>query len=457
MTFVLIMGFLLAAADEPQHSVLTCSLDVWDISVRDIDGDGANDLIALCGDENSSPLTKHAAVFLANDSGVLPSTPQVVLPLAANTGAAFIAEVNGRAGAELVVTSPVGAVVYGYQGGRFEEMLSPRFNSLLPGGSRFPRFLPTLAEDLNGDGIDEWLIPVAGGYSIRNAEKHLADVACDVVSEVRSGPSTTIFISHRLPQVHAFSLAGDDQKALAFLNGEVADFAHGDQWSERTRFEIPMTMEEQWATDAQLHDISGNGLPDLVVTQTKGTINVTVRTEIYLATEPFAYPEEPSALLESKSAFAAPLIKDLNDDKKLDLLYIKVPYGIPFFVNLFLRRKVSVKAEAYHFGEGGFASSPDYTATLTVEAPDGREQAAYTLGDFNGDGAIDLAVGSGKTKLVIRPGEKGGFLASKAWKTLQVVPFGEARTYRINDNNCDDLVIFHPSGSAKKSIDIIVF
>lgn len=448
----------LLAADEATHYALTTTLNVYDVITADITGDGHADILALCSDEKSSPLEKHAAFFPASAAGVFATAPALTIPLPPESGACFLAQVDGENGPDLVVTHTRGAEVFSFAGGTFAKLGASEFFSLLPSGSKEPRFLNGLAHDLDGDGIDEWIIPVPMGAEIRTLEGRKAVVTCDVNSEARSSAtSAAVSISHRVPGVFPFPIDGAAEHSLAFLTDEFADFAHGTRWTDHTRFKIPVNLEEKWDTNAQMHDVSGNGLPDLVVTQTQGTINVTVLTQIYLAEQPYAYPDTPTATFETKGAFATPVIIDVNRDGKLDVLYIKVPFGVNFFANLLIRRKVAFKVEVYLFKDGGFAALPDYTSSLTIDAPDGRQEVAYTFGDFNGDGRVDAALGSGNEQLVVHLGEEKRLIAAKPWLTFPISPFGTAKTVDLNGNPRDDFLLFHPSGDQKKIIDILVF
>jgi len=453
-----ILALALISNEDPTTYTLETTRNVWDVTAADIDGNGATDILALCSDEETYPLEKNVSVFLAPAPGIFGIKPDYEMALPSESGAAFLAEVDGQAPPELVVTNVHGAEVYSFQDGKFVEIAAPRFSSLLPSGSRHPRFLPEAAHDLNKDGTDEWLIPVPGGYVIRTMEDEVAMVRCDVSSEVRSGTSSEIlYISHRVPKAHVFETGADSEHAIAFLTDEFADFAYGDGWEKHKRFEIPINLADKWDTSVLMDDLSGDGLPDLVVTQTEGTLNVTVLTQVYIAQEPYTYPEEPSATFQTKGAFAQPVIMDVNGDERLDMVYLKVPFGLKFFANFLLRKKVGIKVEVYLYGDGGYPQEPNYTTGLTIDAPDGREEIAYTFGDFNGDGRIDASLGSGSEKLEIYLGEDDRLISKSPWKTFDIVPFGVARTHRLDTNTRDDLIIHHPSGELKRVIDVVIF
>jgi len=92
-------------AAEPRNFALGNELPVWDVAAEDLNGDDAKDLVLLGCDENSYPLEKSAALFIANGGGKYADKPDHVLKLAPETAAIFFAEVDGAAPREPVALS----------------------------------------------------------------------------------------------------------------------------------------------------------------------------------------------------------------------------------------------------------------------------------------------------------------------------------------------------------------
>ena len=435
--------------------VLKTAENVWDVATTDLTGDGFADLLAITCDEESYPLTKAVSVFVADETGAYPDSATLVLPLEPSISTLFLTETDGVPPKELAAADATGAHVYRFRDGAFELIAEPRFASLLPSGSKEPLFLKKASEDLDGDGIDEWLIPSGEGYDVRSVAERIASVRCDVVSEVVR--LDTLRITHRLPALHVFAMEGAATKGLAFLTDEFADFAHGEGWSKHERFRVPVNLDEKWDASAKMVDIDENGLPDLVVTQTKGTVKLQSQTLVYVADAPFTYSDEPTRTFVAKGAFQAPMFKDVNGDGELDAIFITIHMGIKFFVNLFLRGKLSVTAEVYLFDGTGFGEEPGFKTNLTMPVPEGREQVAYAMADFSGDGRLDVMFGHKNTMLAFYTGEDKRFISSRPWTTVETPGFGFARPYDLNGNDGQDLVLFHPGGEHAKQIDVIVF
>lgn len=447
---------LIGAAFEPAGvHALTAPLNIWDVAAEDLNGDGWKDIVAVGCDERSHPPEKAVYVYFGRPGFGYPETPDLTLPLDPAVGALFFAEVDGSAPRELIASASEQATIYRYVHPEFEKAGQTTFASILPTAAKQPRFLPHAAEDLTGDGIDEWFIPVATGYELRNAEGSVARVRCDVVGNVQG--NNGMAIRFNAPAYQTFSVPGSASKAMAFFGDEVVDFAYGPGWTKHERFEVPLNLGEKWETVSRMADINGDGLPDIMLTQTEGTVNIKGLTQVYIADGPMSFPSKPTATFEVKESFASPILHDVDGDGKLDLILVNIPFGVKLFVNYFLFKRVTVKIDVYLFDGNGYPAQPSYTSSLTIEAPDGNEQATYAMGDFNGDGRADAAIATDADSLAIHLGEAGRFFASRPSLTVAVPSMGSARAEDLNGNGREDLVIFHPFGENKKRIEVILF
>lgn len=455
MSCLMIVASLVLSAEPYQAYVLNTEAPIWNVAPHDVTGDGKAELFVACCDERSYPLKKLVAVFIADDAGGYPAQASLTIDLEPSISTLFFAEVDGKPPVELVGVDAEGATVFEFKEGRFAPGPKPRFSSLLPSGAKQPLFLNNAAEDLNGDGIDEWILPVPSGYEIRTPSQALSRVACDVVSEISEYDG--VYIQYRLPACHPFSLPGETQKCIAFLSDEFADFAHGKDWSENTRFKIPLNLEDKWQASAYMSDIDANGMPDLVVTQLKGTINLKAVTQVYLSNGLFTYSTAPSATFEADGAVSSPIVADVDGDGKRDLVFMTVPLGVKNILNFFIRKKVSARVEVYLFKDGAFPSKPTFAESVLLDAPEGRERVAYALGDFNGDGRMDAAFGQSADKMAIRTGSAEQFVSPRPWVVLDLPSFGTGQAFDLNGNKAQDLVLYHSGGNNKKRLDVVVF
>ena len=439
----------------PTTYALANGLPVWDVATEDLNADGIKDMLLLACDETSHPLKKEVAVFIATEGGQYPDKPTQVLPLESRIGALFFAETDGAAPRELVAVHARGADVFAFSGGAFAKKSAPEFFSLYPTGSKNPVFLNDGAADMDGDGVEEWIVPVPEGYELRHGAEVVTQVACDMYSELRRGSSTYVY--NRFPAMLPYDIPGSGTKGLAMLSDEFADFAHGEGWKETWRFKIPVNLEEKWEASSRMDDLNGDGFPDLVVTQTRGTAKLEAQTQVYLADAPYRYPAQPTATFIAKGSLVSPAVKDMNGDGNKDIIIINIPFGVKNIINFFTRGKVSANVDVYAYAEGGFGDTPTFNTTLTMDAPEGREQTAYAMGDFNGDKHMDIAFSRAAEELAVYYGDGKNLISASPSEVVAVPSFGQARTANLRSEERMDLVIFHPGGENKNRVEVVLF
>ncbi|NLN94001.1 MAG: VCBS repeat-containing protein [Candidatus Hydrogenedens sp.] len=455
MNVLLFISLLTLQIAEPRLFTLESPANVWDVATAKMSQTDQQDILLLVNDEQAWPSCKELLLYAPDTEGAYPSQPTHRLALPEETGALFLAEVDGKEPVEIVAVHGSGAKIYHFTGHGFSLLKTLEFQSLYPTGSREPSFVKAGALDLRGSGVDEWLIPLPGGFQIRNSQEEFAFIPCDLVSEMRSGES--IFIVHRFPDIHAFAHPETKTRALAFLSDEFADFAWGDDWEKRKRIPLPMKLEEKWDASARMKDITGDGFPDLVITQTRGTSQMYAETHVYLAKEPFVYDDTPDAIFSAKGAVSSPVLLDVNGDGFQDLIFIRIPFGVKNLVSFFVRNKISIKAGVHLFDGQRFHSKADYSTQMTMDAPEGRARVAYTFGDFNGDGLVDVIYGSGKNTLALYLGDSKAFLSSRPWKKFAVPAFGTARPYDLDGQGGKDLILFRPGTDLGKRVEVFLF
>lgn len=454
---MLSVSFLAAALvlAQARHTVLATELPVWDVLAADVNGDGFKDVLAYCSDETAQTPTKELAIYIAGTGGRFETATKIRYSLPSTNGTAFVAEFDGVPPNEIVLFDQTGAQVFVISDTDLVEVGHADFVSLLPAGTREPVFLRGAYVDLDQDGRDEWILPLPGGYGVFSKGQLLATLPAPTTSELRD--FANFQISHRLPDVSTFALPEEPLRAIALLSDTQADFVYGENWQQHVQYSIPRRLDEKWDSSAELDDVNGDGWPDLMVTQTSGTVNLKTETQIYIATGPFRYPDKPNATMARSGSFTSAALRDTNGDEKLDLVFVSIPIGLGNIINYFLRGKVTVEAAVYVYGPKGFETKPGRRAELTLDAPEGRERSAYAMADFDGDGYLDAAVGTGAELMSFYRGSHREFLAASPWLKLNMPTFGIARTGDLDVNGKDDLLLIHPSGPNERRIEVILF
>lgn len=457
MIYPILLATLFAASPASVGSLTTLAApqNVWDVAAEDLDQNGFADILLLCCDERSDPLNNLLAVYMAGADGTYPAEASFTCPLDPAVGVLFLAEMNGQPPREVVAAQALGAQVYGFENGALRPRTKIEFASLFPTAAKQPVFVKNVNFDLDGDGRDEWLVPVPQAYEVWDGKTRKARITCDVVSELRRGDA--ISITNRLPAVQAFDLAGSPAKALAFLSDEYADFATGSNWTERERIRIPVNLAEKWDASAKMADVNNDGFPDLLVTQTKGTVKLESQTQVYIAPEPMKYPDKPTASFSAEGSIASPALLDVNGDGMRDIVVIRIPFGVKNIINFFVRGKLSVTAQVYYFNGKDFGDRPAHETNLTLDAPEGREEVAHAMEDFNGDKRLDLCLSESRDELAFFAGGEDSFVASKPFATFKIPSFGRVTALDLNQNEAKDCVLIRTSGKEQKRVDVILF
>jgi hypothetical protein len=455
--FIVLTAILLATtaiAAEPRTYEMRTYEDVWAIAYEDITGNGWKEILAFGRNDDSESLEKYLSVFIANSGvGGFPEEPTFRLTLPEDMGVAFFARTRHEGQRDLILANGEEFTVLRYDGETFVVVDTLAIPSLLPTSAARPAYIGDLVHDLTGDGLDEWLLPVAGGFNIVHADGRIVHVK----AEVASGLSGTggMRVSHRMPEVIPYRTGDSGPYDLAFLGENFIDFAMGPDWQTTRRITIPDSGNERARKSPQVKDVNGNGLPDVIVTEGEGNLNIRMQTMVWYAEAPGVYPEKPSRVFEARGAYAEALFADVDGNGRLDVAYVQIPVNVNFFINYFLRQRVSIQVEVYMQDETGFQSSPDMRSRINITAPD-DEELAYTLGDFNGDGRLDIAFGQDDV-LEVYIGETDRFISRRPWVAVDIPPFGSAKAVDLTGNGRDDIVLARPSQDKREIIRVVLF
>lgn len=468
-------GILCLLLNAPDTFVLGAGAPIADVAVEDVDGDGCVDIAVLCVEEAGAP-SRYLAVFCATAPGMYLEHPATILPLGEATGGLFFTETDGKPPRELAAVDMTGARVYSWTRGTFVQSAEYLFASLFPTGVRLPRFLDSAAWDLDGDGIDEWLIPEPHGYRIRKSGVECAWVPCATTGAIASRPDGSEWVSYRRSPCRPVSLPEQTGFGIASLDEEHVQFAIGPRWERITRTPIPFQFRSEaaasrqrqsgavWAFPrpptpepiVQLYDMNRDGLPDLIVTETRGVLSAKSTTRLYYANSDCTFSASPNAVFDN-SGFVQPILVDVNRDESPDLLFLQMMFGLRFIVNYLTGEKVTLRAEA-HLNRGGvFSAKPDLSSAFVFRVPSHNQEGVFALGDFNGDSRLDVVFGDGGSRLVVHTGEDSRFIASTPWITLNIESEGLARTCDLDNNDSDDLIVFQPAYMNKGACTVLVF
>ncbi len=363
--------------------VTTIQLDkglaVDEATMADIDDDGASDLLVVAGGRRSRNLLIYRS--RPGEAGFEPA-PDATLELTADVVGYAAGDVSPDPGREIVLFSARG--VYAWQPGRerqpFVKLIDADFLWQLPQPRRTVSWQDGV-RDLNGDGLEDLLVPEAGGYRLAVQSRIAgAEAAFDTVNVLT------------LP-----AEAGDDpQKRSASIL-----YVRRDQG--RLKFEIRRPADAGEATGPlldvmtsvpapQLVDWDGDGDLDLLALadrtlhvwiQQDGGRFVDVHPDGFVS--PVAY--DRGRLFDvSWGAHAA----DLNGDRRVDCVMLAGDQRA---------RDVRTQVLVYVQPAGGNAGAGPAGSPLF--GADGIPQQVLVIGGFAGEARLDDVDGDGRPDLVV--------------------------------------------------------
>lgn len=463
---------------QPIATALQCGADERVLSVRaaDVDGDGRSDLAVAVRSVKSQP--RRLLVFLQQSDGAPFDASKVqARPLEPDVVALAFVEMDGKPGAELILCTPRALAMVRWPDG---EPTAVGACALLwqPGTKDLLVSLQDFVRDLDGDGLQDLLLPEPDGYRVALQRRgdggarfllqplHVPE-ASDLPAILRGrvdrddrslriafgdAPQQPLLaVADTCPVPRVLDFDGDrrlDVIALSrptlhvFVQQGGGTFAPAPTNSllvaatERTKI-----LEPAFFADAQ--DFDRDGKADLVVcrAQTRGGDAFESVVEIW--SPPFA---EVRARLRLQGLAAPPQFDDVDGDGAPDLtigtlrtdLLSQLGEGgneVEAQLNVFLLRD----------GKPQLPAALTWRVRLAPEAAEGaRSVAAAFIGDADGDGTNDLMLHDSVRSLRILRGRRDGERLSLEpfWQTA--LPEGARVPLRVTRSPCDDLVVVSP-------------
>jgi hypothetical protein len=375
------------------------------VAVGDFNGDGKADLaVAGYGSKNVS-------ILVGKGDGTL--QPAVYYAIGSEPSSLAVGDFNGDGKADLVVTDSAISILLGNGDGTFQ----PPVNYAV--GSEAITYWPSgevIVGDLTGNGKLDLAVAVANGVSILLGN---GDGTFESAANYNSGGSPESLA------VGDFNGDGKPDLAVVDLSGGIVAIMLGNGQGE---FVHPATYPGfDKAGDCcyaiAVGDFNGDGKPDLV-TADEGFAAVSVRlgegNGAFLPRKAFSVGYRPVAVA----------VGDLNGDGKLDVAVAGGPDADN--ISVLLGNGDGTLQPAVHYASGG--STPTSVA----------------VGDFNGDGKLDLAVAnqsSSSNSVSILLGNGDGTFQPAAMYSAPSVPASVA----IGDFNGDgklDLAVAVANGAS---------
>jgi hypothetical protein len=290
--------------------------------------------------------------------------------------------------------------------------------------------------DLNGDGLDDFLMPSFSGYEVAVQKP---DGSFTLPVSLAAPPLMDMsYNNHPWYQAKNLFLADMDldgrQDVVFWDDDQFVVYPQLDSGGfDRQSFLIPsqisldydgldgmsvrMSNEDQSNKTVTvvygIQDYNGDDLPDLMIMRVNSSGVFRKKTTFSLhpglagKDRHVVFAMQPASSIESKGIQYDMEARDLDGDSDLDLIVSSVELGVGKIIAALLTSSVKIELGIFSMKEGGYSQKPDTTReiTATFSLSSGEFwQPAVLIHDATGDGRADLLLQDGN-KLELYAGE----------------------------------------------------
>ncbi len=470
-----------------------------DHKVYDLDGDGYKDLCMVYSRSDKRGSYWLRSFVQDGVTGFTGDSKDIGFP---DTARVFdVGDLDGKPGAELVIMTDQGIMLSSFKNGAFQKAgkLSDRKHLLFGTREKKPRLLRSLW-DLEGDGVDELIVPHQDGpliykYKEGNLELFqrinrpalvtyrlgsLGDVmVTDDVNQFLKFKTYEKRISARytMPDIFIEDWNGDGRKDVVtlvsnnlqvFLQKKGGGFDKEPAATVERSILSPEEKKTGFAGEAMTFaDLSGDGLSDIIMLKWGTSEERTmIDRYIYFARGGLSYPEGPDQIIRSESATIDFGIHDLNKDGRKDVV-------IPFFhfapaqaLKVMTENAIKVQFRIFLVNSSGRFSQVSGKKFAKVDRRiqinykidllgmifnfktllEGKFHPLISFGhDINGDGYNDLVADSGRDKLKFYWGNKEVKFSRRPDMDLELESSLDFDLADLNNDGKCDIITYYES------------
>ena len=344
--------------------------------------------------------------------------------------------------------------------------------------------------DLNGDGLDDFIIPGFDGFQVFVQNKQGGfDGPVNIYA-----PPVVEMSYNNLPwyqprQSFLSDITLDNRQDLIFwVDDKFSVYSQTEDghfniepirikpavqfdYDGLERMSIAMQDEDQSDSSARalltISDLDGDNLSDLVTISisSKGVFKKTTTYEIHKGLpggDVLQFSEVPDSVIESKGIQFEMQEQDFNGDGQTDLVISTVELGIGKILVALITGSIDIDLNFYQMKDGTYPEKPDLqreiTATFSLSSGEFFFPSVL-IADVDNDGVSDLLIQHGADKLKIYLGGKDGQLFAKRSVDIDVSMPNEPDLIELADLNSDgrmDLVMRHQAVGGPRKVVVMV-
>ncbi len=428
----------------------------------DLDGDGKTDLL-LFHKASRETYDKSCSIYFQRDTG-FGNSPALEISLGEGVSAVQVNDIDSDGKSELCAFDSGGMIVFKpLDGSTVESRRVIRQGTLLPRISRRLIVVNWIA-DLDSDGRSDALLPAAGGLNLfiggdGGGFERFREYDLPMRASVR-GEGGQSYVSYRLPAIEFEDFDGDGNADIGAFDVEQMNFFLTDgSPAPGRRIESPLLREftKDFIAASKFPDLNSDGIPDAVLVLMSQKKQLQSEARIYFGRKDFSYGNGPDHVYSGDANLILPMFLDATGDGKMEMMLQNIKVGLDFFINYFLRNRIRVDTELRRLNSDGlYSEQPAVRRAIYVRVSESGAEPARNVGDFDGDGLHDLAVGTSEERLSFFLSNKKDFLPRRPTFELNVPAYGTMKTLNLNDDGRTDIIILYPQKDKRGSATLIL-
>lgn len=428
----------------------------------DLDGNGEQDLVLVYKPSRES-YEKWCAVHFQQD-GAIKNSADLQISLGDSVSAMQVADIDSDGTDELYLFDNDGALRLLFApsfSGEPERVLQCK--TILPGISRHLTKVSWM-NDVNSDERVDVLVPVSDGMKLflnsENSQFIESGVLEFPLKGSVKGEGGQNYVSYRLPHITFSDFDGDGHTDVGAFDLERMDFFltnGGPVPTQRVWSPLVRKFTKDFVSATGFQDLNNDGVPDAVIVLMSQKKNLQSEVQIYFGRQDLSYADQPTHVYSGDARLILPLFLDVTGDGKMEMLLQDIDVGFGFFLNYFLANRIRVSTGLHKIlPDGTYDPKPWVQRPIYIRVSEAGTEPARGVGDFNGDGLDDLAVGRADDRLSIYLADKETGLSGEPAHEYSVPAYGAMSTLDLNSDDRSDIIILYSEEERAGQITVLL-
>ncbi len=448
---------------------------ITDLITEDIDGDSLVDIIAVHSDSSHEPPRRYLSLFRQKKSGKFQKSSDIFWEFPPAVAAVDLGDVNADAGKELVFITEEGifhAPIKKSSIGPLQKMFEIQSVVAIAYNKEVPYY--NFVQDYTGDGKDDMVVcgfynatvyRQKGDYNWSSQKINLRPdmrIGSFDMSEIMAKKKNPFLrVSYRAPKLFERDYNGDGLIDLVagFNTGFQIYENKGDSYTEDPvkKYNMELISTDKGARDHRrdnvnltFTDLDEDGRMDVIANHISGDItNIKTKTALFWGKSGDLDKDSPDIEFDTDHpVMGSPLPIDVNKDGRRDL--IMPTYNMSAWSVGKALFSGDVNLEWAYFLQNKdrtYDKKPDYIRTTDLKLSITKFRMTSGLpniiGDFNGDGYPDLALGENEELFKVTIMDEEG----RPTGTVEKIEMPVSMINRVEDfdsNGRSDLLIYYP-------------